>query len=333
MVDYDLWDFENDSSVSITSVNDTFDCMLQRAVVSSMEVSTVLDVTLRSLHAIYSIVLLACSSILNSFVIFLVLKHKALRSLSMVLAIQVIVVNLIGVVSLFPAAIANAAANRWLFGTLMCYLQGAVVFIVPFTRTGLMFVLVIDRFLLIYKTFSYPKYRTKLIISLSILTWSVVILLAAIMLPGVFNCYGFSRPQWICSTRSICSRSCSLIVLLSFAFALICCSVSAFLYTTLFCKAKKIKSLKHGPMFESTQGREWKATITFSLMFTTLFVVTVPVGLFLSIGHLVFRSESPVWFVVMQLFAIELIRLYYLLDPIFIMRNQDIKEVITNLLY
>ena len=317
-----------------TSINDTVLCEAPTATLP-----TALDITLRSFHVIYSAALFVCSFALNSFVIFLVVKHKALRNLSMVLATQVIIVNLIGVLVILPAAIANAVANRLLLGAVMCYIHGAAVFIIPFTRVSLMLMLVIDRFLLIYKTFSYPKQRNKVVLSLSIVTWSVVILVATVMLPGILGCYGFSRPRWTCASLTSCNGTCSVIVTLIFVFAIICCCISACLYTVLFWKAKKMKRNSVAPANDLSgngiiQRKEWKATITFFLMFVTLFLATVPIGSFLAIVNTALRatgSDIPVWFEIMRQISFDLLRLFYVLDPIFIMRNRDVKEVISNL--
>ena len=322
--DFDTRDFDENNT------NNTVLCVEQIATIS-----TTIDITLRSLHVIYCTALLVCSFALNSFVIFLVVKHKALHNLSMALATQVIVVNLLSVLVILPAALATASANRWLFGDIMCFIQGAVIFTLLYERSGLMFMLVIDRFLLIYKTYSYPKYRAKMVITLSILNWLVGIIAAIIMFPGIIDCYAFSRPQWTCISRA-CTTTCTIIVVLTFIITLILSCISAFLYTLLICKARKMSNKApacdlYG--YDDIHEREWKATITFFLMFVTLFVVTVPVGLILIIGHLVFASgpEITVWYEVIRLCSFELIRLVYVLDPIFIMRNRDIKEVISKL--
>ena len=326
--DFDLWDFEENYT---TSINDT-ECETPTATLP-----TALDITLRSLHVIYSAALLVCSFALNSFVIFLVVKHKTLRNLSMALATQVIVVDLLSALAILPSSIANASANRWLFGDIVCFIQGAVIFTLLYERSGLMFMLVIDRFLLIYKTYSYPKHRAKVVVALSIFSWLVGIIAAIIMFPGIINCYAFSRPQWTCISLSSCKTACSVIVLLIFIITLILCCISAFLYTLLFCKARKMSNTTPACDLsgdDDTRKREWKATITFFLMFVTLFIVTVPFGSFLIIGHLAFKlsgSEIAVWYEVIRLCSFELTRLVYVLDPIFIMRNRDIKEVISKL--
>ncbi len=71
--------------------------------------------------------------------------------------------------------IITTAANRWLFGEYLCSIHGEFSFFAHFMRIILMFTLVIDRFLTVFIPYKYPKYRLKVMCTLSLMVWRICV--------------------------------------------------------------------------------------------------------------------------------------------------------------
>ncbi len=115
----------------------------------------------RYVQLVYDIFIFMFGLPLNWFLILLVIKNKALHTLSFAVAMQVVVLNIFIVSILVPITIISLSANRWLFGEYVCAINGALNTMTYFTRIFLMLVLVIDRFMTVSMPFFYPKYRHK----------------------------------------------------------------------------------------------------------------------------------------------------------------------------
>ena len=265
---------------------------------------------------------------LGLLVILLIARFKKLQTPDFVIAAQVMVANVILSV-IYCLAMVNSIANRWLYGEHMCALLGTVLTALHIVRVAFMFTLVTDRFLVVYFPFLYPKHRIKIVLLLSVASWLVGVLIAT---PGfALDCYAFAPSANLCVFSSSCSKQC--VIYLSSGHIIFTAPgtiTPIILFAVLYVKAKKIrKALSADKSAGAQQPDDWKATITFFLMFITVFVFTLPNLVLLLIVRVLYEEhEMP--FVVFLLSAIarRLVSLVTVTDPVFILRNANVREVI-----
>ena len=113
------------------------------------------------------------------------------------------------------------------------------------------------------------------------------------------------------------------------------------LYLALFWKAKReAERMRHTVATASSDTREQaaaerervvRATITFFLMFSALFLVTFPPTMLLVVINRVAPLATPentLWYYIMESLALNTFTLSTIADPIFILRNRDVKEAL-----
>ena len=322
-----LGNISNDTEIVMT-------CVAESLVDSAYPYSYGLSVATRVvLIAFYSFLFIAGTA-LNGFMIYLICKYKNLQSMSFVMALQIVIINFLSCMIHIPLAVTAIAANKWMLGEKACIVTGVVHYAVWFTRTEVMLSLVIDRFLLVFCPFGYPKYRLKTLIFLFIASHVVPILLSAVA--GYLGCVSFSPGIGQCHLSFDCGLVCTvyrgavaLVVILP------SCIVPLFLYACLFCKAKKINE-RAAPSTAAIASLdteiEMRATITFFLMFLALSAVTTPHAITYLIGTTIYYSSTPpLGFQVVEAICANIVSLILILDPVVLMRNAEVKEEITNI--
>ncbi len=172
--------------------------------------SSNLTTTVRSFLTIYYILILVFGVFLNTLVIVLVAKYKKLHTRTFAIATQILVINLLSCSTIFLLRPITSIANKWLFGEHMCVLTGFIFLSLLLLRLLLMFVFVIDRFLAVFWTYGYPKHSTKIMIILSLSTWVFTLVWRVLALPGIFDCYGYLSPSYLCFHSTRCSQACAI---------------------------------------------------------------------------------------------------------------------------
>ena len=310
--------------------NVSLSCLEESVQASEMQLpysSTLMKAT-RGVLALFYIILIFVGTYLNSSVIVLVAKHKKLQTLSFAIALQVVVLDLLLSLTL-AVNLVSAIVGEWVFGEHLCAFIGIATSIIPLMRSFLMFVFVIDRFLSVFLPFSYPKHKVKVASSLCVLCWALSIVANAIMLPGLLGCYHFSNQSWNCGYSAGCSDNCSTFIISYISLLVIPTTVlPIILYTALICKAKAMGETAATASDSSSQKREWKATITFSLLFLSVLVVVLPSTL-LTLLIVKFAKDviSAPLYVISSLNA-TVYKFLVITDPIVIMRNQDVREIL-----
>ena len=294
--------------------------------------STTLLNTVRVCQSIFLIMLLSGGTLLNLLVIILVAKYKKLQTLSFGIALQIVAINLM----LAPVTLiqlTNSIANRWVFGEHMCALVGSFQFLLTIVRVAVMLIFIIDRFLLVFCPYAYPKCQIKIIIILSVVPWLFAVVACIIGL--VLDCYTYVPTTWFCSVNSSCNSSCSIFLGLCLVlYTAPSTIIPIFLYAILFIKARKVKKTMATAQGEDaeTTNYDWKATITFFLLFISVFVLTLPNLAFFFITNAIYRGETlPAVLYVFRVIVVSFISLLPITDPIVIMRNKDVKEVISEI--
>ena len=241
-----------------------------------------LPLVTRCLLIIYYMLIGFLGTVLNGVVLFVVCKHKKLRTLSFAYVIQVVVINTIRSGILVPIAFVNAVYNQFLLGQHMCFITGNIYEVASLLRAVLCLGLVTDRFCSVFFTHSYSKYRVKAICAVTVILYLVVAV--CLIFIGIFDCYAFSFTSWICRVAASCSSQCGTVrTLIGFSVRFPCSLVTVVMFTVLLYKGWKAR--KSMPMAASDltgeqkeAKREWRATITFFLMYFSLFLCNIPPG-------------------------------------------------------
>ena len=295
------------------------------------------SIVVKIIQAFHSFLVLICGILLNSMVLFVVGKFKKLQTPSFSIGLQVVVLDLmLALIQIF--VLTSIIAGSWPFGEALCAIVGFIVQLTGLTRTFLMLVLVIDRFLTVFSPFLYPRYDSKIIVCLSLLSWIASILLLIPPFPGLLDCYTFLSTSWICNLSSSCNRKC--VAFINIYFGLIIAPLTILpliLYIILYCKAKKIKNssiaVSSNPSEGEAKRRRNQVTITFFLLFITLFVVIVPsVGISV-IARSFIQSIGSTSTLVHSLLIVSnsMVTFLVITDPIVIMRNSDIREALSKI--
>jgi hypothetical protein len=322
-----------------TSSNVTLSC-IARSIQdpTPLPYSSALTITVRVLYAAFHIIALLAAIILNALVIVLVAKFKKLHNHSFAVAFQVAAINLLRSLVLLVNQ-PNVMAGRWLFGEFMCAFTGVIQGTI-LVRVLLMFAFVIDRYLAVFYPYWYPKHKGKIIICLSIASSAIPLLSSIPFLPGLGDCYSFSLIVLTCIRTSNCSIKCSLAsgihvgVLLAFSTI-----VPFIMYAQLFHKGRKIQREEKRHVSETAaatnlQRRMRRSTLTFFILFIAVIAFVLPNSLLTVIIGVVTRllgdELHPVLYV-LTVCNFAVMSIAFIVDPIIIMRNPDMRETLTSL--
>lgn len=301
--------------------------------------STAVNNTVIAIRIIWYGPLAVLGFLLNSFIIYLVAKHKKLQILSFGIALQIMAVNILMSVYLVTVII-TTLAGEWVLGTYACGVAAFLSFTFLMIRTGMMFIFVLDRFLSVFVPYFYPRYKKKIAVSLSVTFWVLIVVTNIALFPGILDCYGFSVVTNTCIMTRDCSQVCATFGLAYFiVVGLPSTVVPLIMYTALYCKARSLRNetvmtanAEVGGS-EEERSRERRATVTFFLLFVSLFAVTVPTTLFQAIYSDVTsddQSPSPGIYI-MQVVCTQVIALLVLTDPVVVMRHKDVRDILSNM--
>ena len=337
-----LWpDF--DHSASGMDDNMSISCQQQLEDGFPLPLSTTTANAIRYVQIVYYILCYPTAFLLNLFVIFIIARFKKLHTMTFYLALQIIITNIANILIFFPSSIANASANRFIFSGL-CPVMGFLTSFLFSARNLLMFVLVADRFCLIFLPFWYSRPRVRVVIPLSIIGWLTPLTITLPLAIALPDCYSFQRLTWVCLWGGGCK------------YVALCTSYSAFmttlinagtfiallLYLPLLCRAKKLRNkVNMSQLNESAdvreivkrnKKREQRANTTFLILFIALVGVTFPTYIVLSLGNVALNALSvrpqPAGYTIISILLASLYILIFVMDPIVIMCNQDVREVV-----
>ena len=293
--------------------------------------STTFVDTVRAFQAILLFLVCFVSTVLNILVIVLVAKFKKLQTLSFGIALHIVVLNLIWTIIL-SFGLVNSVANRWIFGKHMCAILGAVFYTIAQQRISTMFVFVIDRFLVVFFPFGYPKYQKKTVVVLIVISWLLALMI--VTSSSILDCYAFIPDTWLCLLNGACNKICFIAVsILLITTTAPMTVIPIFLYALLFIKARKAKKAMAKTSVSTEQLHDWKATITFFLMFLTVFVLILPNLVVSLILRLMYTEEDimPIGLYVLSIIVTRFLTLPVVTDAIVILKNDDVRKVLARL--
>ena len=273
---------------------------------------------------------------LNIWTPYLVWKFKSLQNMSFYFAVQISILNTFSSFFIVFPSLVSVIANEWLLGEPMCILLGAVHTIAISLRAILMMILVLDRFCLVFMPYWYPRNRAKIMYTLLPIGY-LISALAPIPF-GVLDCYAFSTASWNCQWTDSCSHECAMTrQIYGLALLVPMNIIPVLLYAALHCKARRTRGHTQTTQDIAVDNqevkREWRATITSLLFLDTVLVSVIPgvISLVANSVSAATGSFDSIWFYLIDNITVNLFILLRVLDPIFILRNRDIKDALAKL--
>ena len=150
------------------------------------------------------------------------------------------------------------------------------------------------------------------------------------MVPGLLDCYWFRTNGKGCAPNAHCNFGCSVYVRAYVSYVIPATILPTILYGLLYCKGRKVqKELASNAAAQDNHRKEWKATITFSLLFFSLFAFNLPSTIIEVTVRAAFsgRMFSAAAYTILT-FNSSLFSLLIITDPIVIMRDSDVKEIL-----
>ena len=267
--------------------------------------------------------------VINIFVMIVILANKQLHTRSFMLCLQVAQINILNIFAYLPP-ILTQFYQRWLFGSTGCTIIaiGTITFLA--WRWMAIFLLILDRLLVVLYPFHYFKYANKIMITLSIL-----VLLFSISIPLVstvikVSCYTFTKAEFTCTIEPpyVNKASITYFMLLSSLVVLSGSIIPIIMYIVMYYKARHIQQESEVPTQERQEG-EQRARCTVLILFVCLVCLTIPAYLtdkilFFTMDQTSITSTHYIFiYLVFDVYACIPIT-----DSIIIIRNRDIKEMI-----
>lgn len=296
---------------------------------------------LRAFHGLFLALMLAAAWAGNFTVLALVCKHRGLRQRSVLASLGLVVADiLMATVWVFQGE-ASTIAGEWPFGDGGCSVFAYMYLTLLFVRWGEILVFTNDRFSQIFFPFWYRRWANVLLITSTILAWSVAAVATIPMVALRYTAYYLSLTA--CSVNCGEERSCANGVIGLFGlFIFIGGVVPTIMYIAAYLygwkkKREMKRMLKMGtgegiPNDASFNDGYWmspqntRALTTCFLVFITTVITNIPIYVTSSLRQ---REEVyqqiPTWthFVVTYFFLLGPV-----LDPLVVMRTKNFRDVI-----
>lgn len=136
---------------------------------------------------------------------------------------------------------------------------------------------------------------------------------------------------WLCISDRDCNNSCSVLLAIDRAGIVVpAVTIPVVLYALLYIKAKRIKREVSEVMAMSSSSRKsWKATVTFFVLFFSVFIMIVPTLIVLAITNIVYgERDLPPAINALNVTFSSVSSLVIVTDPIIIMWNRDVRIVV-----
>ena len=169
----------------------------------------------------------------------------------------------------------NIAAGKWIPSSYVCVIQGFLHLLLRNMHQFLLVAMALDRFLLVFFPFGYPKYHSRGAFLLFCVCWLAAFAMCLPYLPGILDCYSFASFNYYCVIRSACSNACRYVAYFSFiVVAFSSFALPVILYSAMYVKARKMKSTSITA--EHDAASTTKANVMMFLVFVTCFLCNTP---------------------------------------------------------
>ncbi len=181
-------------------------------------------------------------SILCLLLIILIAGNKQLQTSFLIIALQVVCLDLTSEVMTAVSVFSSAGGHGWVLGWQVCTITASLFFLLAVTRSQLICVLAITHFLYVFAPHMYSRVHKKMSAVLSLVSWLTGAIYATIPLPGILDCYKYQIYLHYCSLDDQCSETCSESEVILWMTSVFPFYIGSFvLYLCLFCKACYLK--------------------------------------------------------------------------------------------
>ena len=296
--------------------------------------------------------------VMNASVIYIIAKNVVLHKMAFFLALQLIVAHLVFSCTVLPFMFVTSVLREWRLGVVMCQILGTIHDLVITGRYLLTFVLTIDRIISVFFPFYYFRHGAKINVVASVLAWSVSAFRSLTSLKGILDCTNYVPSFRMCAGAPFCSDLCKVhTIVFSTILALFGVFIPSILYIVLFCKAKIItykldklrprRGHKVSPVSSGSNSPEPssvtendklmevrhhnnRANITFLILIAVIIGFALPPYILYVAQNILGSNDSPVVTVLQITVGRTLIYSLAVADPIIIMRNRDVRELLSS---
>lgn len=307
---------------------------------------------IRSLQICYYIISFVVGISLNVFLIAIIARYKRLQNVTLSYALQIVVVDLAHALIIYPSSATNAIVGTFVFQG-FCSVLGFIVTLLRIARGMLMSMLMVDKFCTVFLPFWYNRNRVKVVVMISLLSWAVSTVVALVAISGLLDCYTFQPFTWACQLGEGCDNQVACTAFRTFVTTT--SSVGLFiaflLYGALILKARKIRnriavttngvegqgseSIVAREMAQRARLRERRANTTFFILFLSLVGVSFFPYLFFTFGNITLNSLNlnppPTAYIILAIIARSPYVSLIIWDPIVILRNGEVREVVSSI--
>ena len=294
-----------------------------------------LTIIVRVIQSIFYFCVVLGGLAFNATLIVLVAKYKKLQNHSFFISVQVAVVDLLASL-VHVAPLLTAITGTWLFGEYGCAIVGLLASTFFLARLFLMFSLIMDRFLAVHMPYYYPRCKWKIVLGFTVFSWVFAILPSVAMVPWFLDCYAFSFGAKMCIPSSRCNGICYVFTLVYYFALTVPMTIKPIVfYSVLYYDGSKVRrSLRADAASANVSPpiKKWKPTITLLMLVVAIFVFVVPPrGVSLAFDVFFDETIDPVAYTILS-FSTCMNFLLVIADPAAIMRDQDVREVLSGII-
>ena len=316
------------------SINDSSDCIVLTPEYSAKLLEAVNDYLLTAQGIIVSGILVS-SAILTIFFMAVVVMNKELHKRTFIISLELLFLDLVLVLFLHFPIVTTAFAHKWIFGSVWCFITGAISSLVTYLRSSILFVLTLDRFLTVFYPFRYEKVARKVLTVISIIFF-IICLTVAVIPAFVKECYKFSSTALFCVSAGECNVSkyvCYTNDTIGFIILLIFGALLPIgMYIAMYIKAKKIQSsvpqlgeceIEANTINQYKHKSNQQAKTTVLILFVCLICLSFP--LFINIIYVALVNTATYHLYITYIIN-DLFFSFPIADAIILWRNRDIKD-------
>ena len=290
----------------------------------------------------------------NAAVIFLVLKDKRLRYRSVLASLSIVFVDLLLSIFYHGIILTNTLMRGWSYGEESynsCRIYGILSTYLLYVRWIALSLIVTDRFLTVRFPFQYERHSRVFLATVTVLLWVVPAILTGFFgLPIAGVTFRANVPTCLPSCNNLDhALPCKLLNISTLTIVFFLGSVvPPVLYSWMYYKGRKMRATytlgklaltvttgitlrDNTPAQADKSSREHQALLTLFLIFLSVFLTSLPSYFFLLLRQIsicaFFRTPIYFHFVISDIFIISTA-----LDPIILMRNQDFRIALKELI-
>ena len=189
---------------------------------------------LRAVHALVATALMVVSILGNVLVLWLVVRNKQLQYRSIVASMGTVIVNISFSLVTNSQVLAGSITGEWPFGDKGCIAAGFFSTSFFYVRWLNICLIAVDRFLYIMAPFSYARNSKRLLVTLSVLVWTVPFL--SNLAPLWLGEFSYRSSLTFCAVECGADQACARIYITFFGVYLtIGMVVPTVLYVMLYC--------------------------------------------------------------------------------------------------